>query len=154
MNNAVQAIRDVEAALGTPNHLIAVQGTRGWARELGYYVTHPITAGGGLNVVYETHVYDPQADFPGLFENPAKTLPVIIGEFGPVDWAGMFLPDTQALMTRAEAIQVPYLAWSFHGRCPPNLLVDNSNGGCGIGMTLVPTPWGTQLKNQLAKPLQ
>lgn len=153
MNNTVQAIRDVEASLGTTRHLIAVQGTRAWSRILTYYMTHPITAGGGANIVYETHVYDGQADFNELFVNPSQVLPVIIGEFGPVDWAGMFLPDTQAMMDKADALKVPWLAWSFHGRCPPNLIVDNSSGGCGVGMVLNPTPWGQQVKTQLAKPL-
>lgn len=55
MNFAVAAIREQEAALGMPAHIVAVQGTRGWARSLAYYMTHPITAGQGLNVVYETH---------------------------------------------------------------------------------------------------
>ena len=32
-----------------------LQGTRAWARAIEYYVAHPITAGGGQNVVYETH---------------------------------------------------------------------------------------------------
>ncbi len=57
---------------------------------------------------------------------------------------------TADLMARAETAGVSYLAWTFHMRCPPNLLVDNSNGGCGVGMTLTPTDWGTQLKTRLA----
>jgi hypothetical protein len=151
MNSAVQTIRDVEAAQGTPNHVVAVQGTRQWSRVLDHYLTHPITAGGGANVAYETHVYDPQSTFAARFEIPSQTLPVIIGEFGPA--AGyMTEEDTAALMVSAEAHGVPYLAWTFHQRCPPNLLVDNSAGGCGVGMTLTPTSWGTQLRNRLARP--
>jgi hypothetical protein len=41
-------------------------------------------------------------------------------------------------------------AWTFHMRCDPNLLVDNSGGGCGAGMTLAPTSWGNVLKTGLA----
>jgi endoglucanase len=144
MNNAVAAIREVEAKAGTPQHIISVQGTQQWARKLDYYVTHPITAGGGTNIVYETHVYDPASAFDSLFETPGKTLPVIIGEFGE--------QDADELMNRAEAAEIPYLAWTFHGRCPPNLLVDNSGGGCGVGMNLVPSAWGQELKLRLAKP--
>lgn len=55
LDSAVAAIRQQEAALGQAPHIVTVQGTRGWARELAYYVDHPITAGGGKNVVYETH---------------------------------------------------------------------------------------------------
>ena len=144
MNAAVQAIRDVESAAGAPQHVIAVQGTQQWARVLDYYITHPITAGGGTNIAYETHIYDPASQFAKLFETPSKTLPVIIGEFGE--------QDVDELMQRAEAAEVSYIAWTFHGRCPPNLIVDNSNGGCGVGMTLTPTAYGQKIKTRLAQP--
>ena len=149
MNDAVAAIRAVEDAAGTPHHVISVQGTRAWARRLDYYVGHPITAGGGDNIAYETHVYDPPAMFGELFETPARSLPVLIGEFGP---SGMTEADTTTLMERAEAIGVPYLAWTFHMRCPPNLLVDNSGNGCGIDMALAPTSWGMRLRARLLTP--
>lgn len=90
-------------------------------------------------------------DFAARFEMPSETLPVIIGEFGPAS-GSMTLDDTAAPMASAEAHGVPYLAWTFHMRCPPNLLVDDSAGGCGVGMTLEPTAWGTQLKERLAMP--
>ncbi|HMI85858.1 MAG TPA: cellulase family glycosylhydrolase [Polyangiaceae bacterium] len=144
MNDSVAAIRAVEAQAGAPSHIIAVQGTQQWGRILDYYVTHPIAAGGGQNIVYETHVYNPASDFNMLFEIPGQTLPVIIGEFGE--------QDADDLMQRAEAAGISYLAWTFHGRCPPNLLVDNSGGGCGVGMELVPTAFGQQLKDRLATP--
>jgi hypothetical protein len=67
---------------------------------------------------------------------------VIIGEFGE--------QDVDALMQRAEAAEISYIAWAFHQRCPPNLLVENSNGGCGVGMTLAPTAFGQKLKTKLA----
>jgi len=148
MNAAVQAIRDVEGA--GPKHLVAVQGTRGWARTLDYYLTHPITAGGGANVVYETHVYNPAADFMGLFELPSQTLPVIIGEYGPAD-GYMTEAECSQLITRAKALEVPHLAWTFHQRCPPNL-IEETAPGCGVGMELRPTSWGTLLKNALSQP--
>jgi len=144
MNDAVAAIREVETQAGTPQHIIAVQGTQQWGRTLAYYVTHPITAGGGKNIVYETHVYDPESEFSALFEIPGQTLPVIIGEFGE--------QDADALMDRAQAAEIPYLAWTFHGRCPPNLLVDNTGGGCGVAMDLVPTAFGQKIKNRFMTP--
>ena len=52
-------------------------------------------------------------------------------------------------MTQAESLQIPYTGWTFHMRCPPNLLIDHSGGGCGVGMNLEPTSWGTLLRNQL-----
>jgi endoglucanase len=151
MNDAVGVIRAVEDGAGTPHHVVTVQGTGGWARFLAYYVTHPITAGGGANVAYEVHVYDAASTFQSRFEDPGKTLPVVIGEFGP--YAGyMTDADVTAMMTRAEAAQVPYLAWTFHMRCDPSLLVDNSGGGCGVGMKLQPSAWGAVLKARLAVP--
>ena len=150
MNAAVAAIRAVEDEVRVPPHIVAVQGTRDWGRQLDYYLTHPITAGGGTNVAYETHVYDPEIDFPALFETAAKTLPVIIGEFGPSQ--GMSEADASALQQAAEQMEIPHLAWTFHMRCSPNLLVDNSGGGCGRGMPLQPTSWGKLVKDRFAIP--
>lgn len=147
MNDTVAAIRAVETAIGAHHHVIAVQGTRAWARVLDYYITHPITAGGGVNIAYETHVYNPASDFDALFVTPSQTLPAIIGEFGVV--SGMTAEDCGLLMDQAEALQIPYTAWTFHMRCPPNLIEDASGGGCGVGMDLTPTSWGVQLRDQL-----
>jgi len=144
MNTIVAAIRSVEEQLGSHKHIIAVQGTREWARRLDYYVTNPITAGDGENIIYETHVYDPITEFQILFIEPAQTLPVIIGEFGPVSGFNT-MSDCEELIKEAESLKIPYLAWTFHMRCPPNLLVDNSNWGCGKNMPLEPTPWGELL---------
>ena len=144
MNGTVEAIRDEEERAGSPQHIISVQGTGAWARRLDYYVDHPIAARGGSNVVYETHVYDPASEFERLFIAPSRSLPVIIGEFGE--------QDANQLMTDAERNGVPYLAWTFHMRCPPNLLVENSGGGCGIDMRLEPTAWGRTLMARLAAP--
>ncbi|MCA9660737.1 MAG: cellulase family glycosylhydrolase, partial [Myxococcales bacterium] len=150
MNDTVAAIRAAETSAGGGSHIIAVQGTRAWARVLDYYVDHPITAGDGANVAYETHIYNPEEDFDQLLVGPAETLPVIIGEFGPGQ--GMELSDTAALMDLATSLDVPHLAWTFHMRCAPNLLVDNSGGGCGVDMPLMPTEWGTQLRDRLLAP--
>lgn len=153
MNNAVAAIRAIEAELNVPKHIIAVQGTGGWARHLQYYITNPITAGGGENIAYEVHVYDPESTFNNRFITPSQTLPVIIGEFGPASSsATMSLDDCQALMDKAQQLDIPYLAWSFHHRSPPSLLVDYTSGGPGYGMNLVPTQWGNLLKDQLSVP--
>jgi hypothetical protein len=151
MSAVVKAIRDAEDVAQVPYHVITVQGTGGWARRLDYYVTHPITERGGQNVAYEVHVYNATADFPTLFENAAKTLPVVIGEFGP-DGTYMQLPDCTNMMDVAQQMEIPHLAWTFHMRCDPNLLVDNSGGGCGVGMSLQPTAWGSLIKTRYAQP--
>lgn len=148
MNRTAAAIRAVENRLGSPSHIIAVQGTRMWARRLDYYIDNPITAGNGENIVYETHVYNPASDFSELFVDPSQTLPVIIGEFGPAS-GYMTEADCAELMRQADSLNIPYLAWTFHMRCPPNLLTDYSNGGCGVDMILEPTSWGSLLKGHL-----
>ena len=149
MNSAVSAIRAVENAAGAPHHIVVVQGTGGWASRLDYYVGHPIAAGGGANVAYEAHVYVPSSQFATVFGNAARTIPVLIGEFGT---ANMSDSDIAALQQEAEKSGIPHLGWTFHMRCDPSLLVDHSNGGCGVGMTLEPTSWGLLLKNRLAIP--
>lgn len=161
MNAAVAAIRSAETALGPNRHLVAVQGTRDWARVLDYYVTHPIAAGEGANVVYETHIYNAPADYDALFINPGKTLPVILGEFGPIndEFHKATLADVQTLMDKAKAAKIPHLAWTFHQFCPPNLIGDKPGmtweqnfTGDGLGMTHNPTDFGILLKNNLAQP--
>ena len=148
MTMVAEAIRQEEALLGSPKHIIAVQGTRGWARDISYYVDHPITAGGGENIVYETHVYNPEADFNAQFVIPSQTLPVVIGEFGP-DGTYMNMSDCQALMDLAESLKIPYTGWSFNHDANPSMLVYQGAGN-HIGIDLVPTPWGLLIKNQLA----
>jgi hypothetical protein len=149
MNTTAGIIRAVEDGYKTPHHLIVVQGTGAWARRLDYYVTHPITAGGGGNIAYEVHVYDPATSFNSMVVVPAQTIPVIIGEFGP---SNMTAAECTQLMTLARQQNVPHLAWTFHMRCSPDLLVDNSAGGCGVGMPLQATSWGSTLKTGLAQP--
>jgi endoglucanase len=149
MNATVAPIRAVEDSGGGRHHLVAVQGTRAFARALDYYVAKPIAAGGGQNVVYETHVYDPASTFQSRFVGPSATLPVIIGEFGPAVEAGMTIDDCRQLMTLADSLSVPYLAWTFHPRCSPNLLQDLTGGACGVGMPLAPTNWGTVVREHL-----
>lgn len=158
-NNWVAAIRQTEdlmaATLGEPvkRHIAVVQGLGAWSRLLRYYTTHPITAGNGVNVAYEVHVYDPQTEFASMFENPSKVIPVIIGEFGNAS-GYMSLADTQALMDKADSLKIPWTMWAAHQRCPPNIFVDTVGYGCGVGMLLELTELGKQLKNQLAKPIQ
>lgn len=159
MDAAVAAIRDEEDKLGAPRRLVAVQGTRAWGRRLNYYIERPIEAGGGVGVLYETHVYDPQSAFERHWIAPSETLPVVIGEFGPVSGDGleMSLEDAAALMATAEAYGVPYAAWNFHWRCPPNLLVDHGvpnqwDAHVGLSMALEPSEWGRLLKDRLSQP--
>jgi uncharacterized protein YjdB len=148
MNDTVAAIRVAEVEANAPyQHIIAVQGTQNYARILTYYITHPITAGGGVNIAYETHPYNRQGEeFNKTFITPSQTLPVIIGEFGPATVGGyvaMTEEDADALAKTAEELQIPYLAWSFDHNCSPVLFSG------GIGQSLVANDWGERFKGYL-----
>jgi hypothetical protein len=161
MNAAVATIRAAENALGGAyHHIVTVQGTRDWARDISYYAAHPITAGGGTNVAYETHIYNSPADFASLLlVTPTRTIPVIVGEFGPVNdaWHVANVNDMQTLINLAAANNIPYLAWTFHQYCPPNLIADrpgvawdtNSTTPNWHGMPIYPTDFGQLLMNNL-----
>jgi len=153
MDAAVAAIRATEDRLGKPHHLVAVPGLGAWGRRLDYFLSHPIAAGGGGNVLYEVHAWDPAEAFEERFVHPATILPVIIGEFGPATVFGgtMSDADAAALMARADALGIPWLTWTFHMRCEPSLLVDRSANTCGLNMELLPTAWGAIVRDQLAK---
>ena len=128
--NAIAAIRAVEDAHHAPHHVVVVQAPEGYARDLAYFVANPLA---GDQIAYEIHPYNPQSDFDHLIVQPAQTLPMIIGEYGPS--ATMSTSDVMALWTVAEANNVSYLAWNFHARCAPTLLVDNASDGCGLSAT-------------------
>ena len=152
MNNAVQAIRDQEQVLSGYRHLIAVPGLRNQGSDLSYYIDHPITAGGGNNIVYETQIFEAQAQFDQRLVNPAQNLPVIIGAFGPSEIAPRIMTQADALtlIQEAERLNVSWAAWTFHMRCQSSeMLVDRSNNGCGINMPLQPTEWGLAIQGQL-----
>lgn len=89
------------------------------------------------------------ADFQSLFINPAASLPVIIGEFGPATISDMTMAHAETLMQQCNALGLPWLAWTLHMRCPPSLLQDLSNNGCGISMPLQLSDWGKLVKQYL-----
>ena len=149
--NAIAAIRAVEDVHGAAHHVVVVQAPEGYARDLTYFVAHPLA---GDQIAYEVHPYNAQADFDALIVQPAKTLPILIGEYGPA--GAMTDADIQALWTVAEANGVPYIAWNFHQRCPPNLLQDTASDGCGLDPALSyafpRTAWGDLLYAHLQTP--
>lgn len=149
--DAITAIRAVEDAHGSPHHIVVVQAPEGWARDLTYFVEHPLV---GDQIAYEIHPYNTAAELDALVVEPSRTLPVIIGEYGPA--LGMTEVDVRALWAIAQANGIPYLAWNFHQRCPPNLLVDSAADGCGLeastGYDFPRTAWGDLLHEHLATP--
>jgi len=151
---AIQTIRAVEDANGTPQHIIVAQATQLWARDLSYWIANPL----GENIAYEVHVYNPASDFEWIVVEPSAQLPMIIGEFGHHQY--MTLEDAELLMQVAEENGVPWLAWNFHQRCDPNLIQDvggDGYDGCGFEgagtvFTWQPTEFGNLVKQGLARP--
>ncbi|MCB9713870.1 MAG: cellulase family glycosylhydrolase [Myxococcales bacterium] len=150
--DAIAAIRAVEDGHGTPHHIVVVQAPEGWARDLSYFVENPLA---GDQIAYEVHPYNPARDFDALLVQPGRTLPIIIGEYGPAD-GYMNEADIMELWVVAQANEIPYIAWSFHQRCPPNLLQDTAPDGCGLdaatGYDFPRTTWGDLLYDHLATP--
>ncbi len=144
MTKSVNAIRKVEDAAKSPHHLIAVQGTTGWARNLAYYITHPIKSD---NIVYETHPYDKPDKWAGEFLTAAKTLPVLVGEFGMVTEYenSMGLNDAYTMMNTCDKLSIPYIGWAMSATCGIPLLQKTFKGDCGIDSLLVPTSWARVL---------
>jgi hypothetical protein len=153
-SKSIAAIRAIEAKYGTEKHVVVVQAPQNYAREVSYFVTNPLA---GDNIAYEIHPYNHQADFDALITQPAKKLPLIIGEYGPATVGGTELmteADVKAMWPIAKAAEVPHIAWNFHQRCPPNLLQDTAKDGCGLspstGYDFPRTSWGDLLHDYLA----
>lgn len=139
----IDKIRQAEYEANAPQHIIAVQG-RNWAHELEYFVRNPFD--NETNIAYETHMYQSEDQLDHFVGNPSRTLPVIIGEFGPAEWNGSILQsqeDAVALMEYAGERQIPFTAWAFDDTASPILISDND--------TYEPTDWGVALMRFLGK---
>jgi hypothetical protein len=142
---SIDAIREVETRLSVPPHVVVVPAPQNYARDVSYFVEHPLPR---LQVAYDIHPYNHVDAFADLIERPARVLPLIIGEYGPTK--DMNERDVQALWRLLERLSLPHAAWNFHHHCPPNLLVDDAPDGCGFaaareGAPLRRTPWGEQV---------
>jgi endoglucanase len=149
--DAIDAIRATEERTAGVEHTIAVQAPQQWSRYLDYFVENPIQRDG---IVYEVHVYNPESDFDDMLDAPSRTLPIIVGEYGPSQYSSD--SDVRALWTRCRSLEIPHIAWTFHMRCPPNLLEDTASDGCGLsastGFNFPRTSWGDMLYDYLAMP--
>jgi endoglucanase len=149
--DAIAHIRAVEDAHHTPHHIVVVQAPEGYARDLSYFVANPLA---GDQIAYEIHPYNPASDFDALVVRPGRTLPILIGEYGPA--GTMTESDIRTLWTTAQANEVPYIGWVFHQRCPPNMLQDTASDGCGLdastGYAFPRTAWGNLLHDHLQTP--
>ena len=164
MATLLSAIRSAEKSSGSVQHVVVAQGCMNYARSAACYLTQPLS---DPAVAYEVHVYQSNTDQLGSWNDlvftPAKTLPLIVGETGPVDspdlGAVMSISDVCQFMSQAQSNKIPVAAWSFNNNCGPNLLAETADV-CGIGMQLQPatdsyvyegaSSWGVSLKSLLA----
>lgn len=133
MSHAVGVIRAEEDQLGVPHHIVSVQGND-WTSTIGYYNTAPLPYD---NVVYEYHSYPPSAS--GYTQS---NIPVIIGEYGPLNGDTSF---TTAFYADVETKQIPNLAWDLDtfNNCSPDLATVNQK------TTITASTWGQLVKTYL-----
>ncbi|MFT3924050.1 MAG: cellulase family glycosylhydrolase [Myxococcales bacterium] len=145
---AITTIRAVEDKHGVPHHVVVVQAPGGWARDLDYFVAHPLA---GDQIAYEVHPYNRASDLDALLAKPSATLPLVIGEYGLTDL--MDESDIRALWQLAQEHEIPHIAWAFHHNCPPSLLQNTAPDGCGLsassGYDFPRTEWGDLLYEHL-----
>jgi|SoiMethySBSTD1v2_1073268.scaffolds.fasta_scaffold65234_3 cellulase (glycosyl hydrolase family 5) len=146
---AIDAIRAVEKAHGAPEHVVVVQAPQMWSRYLDYFLEKPLAR---TQVAYEVHAYNPESDFEDLVRIPSQKLPILIGEHGPSQYSSD--SDIRALWALCKELEVPHIAWTFHQRCPPNLLEDTGEDSClrGPNYDFPRTSWGDMLFEYLQTP--
>lgn len=155
MSTAVEVIRQAEADAGAPQHVIAIQGTRSYARKVTYYLDHPITAAGGTNIAYEIHAYyhnevvnnvARDEKFPAgtlkydaYIVEPSRKYPIIVGEYGLGNTNSA--EDLADLFEIFDTYHISSTGWIFSDSGAPTLLYDLNS--------YTPTPWGEILKEWL-----
>jgi hypothetical protein len=131
MDHAVATIRAEEDKLGTPHHIVSVQG-QGWTSDISFYGSKPLARD---NVVYEVHGYPPSTD-----SYTYSNIPVIIGEYGTLSG------DGSAFFADVDSKNLSSLAFDFEpfSDCAPDLLTVNHSA-----TQLQPTAWGNTVKAYL-----
>ena len=147
---AIDVIREIERRRGVDPHVIVVPAPQGYARDVSYFVDHPLAR---PQIAYEIHPYSHAAELDRLVARPARVLPLIIGEYGPT--ADMTMADVEALWVLADALKIPHLAWNFHGRCGPTMIEEDAGDACGLGRDpqrlFVGTAWGQRVREELRR---
>ena len=123
-----------------PKALIIVPGT-GYSRYIYHQIDDPII---GDNLVLMTHPYDTWNAIQNEYrlDEVSAQYPVLIGEFGPVNWAPMTMEDIDNLLDYAEDNGISWAAWLFNDVGCPCLLSDAN--------TMTPAdPYGVMIKSRL-----
>lgn len=142
--SAIDVIREVERSRGVEPHVVVVPAPQGYARDVSYFVEHPLPR---PQIAYEIHPYSHATELERLVAGPARTLPLIIGEYGPTP--DMTPADVEALWLLADGLALPHLAWNFHGRCGPTMIEEDADDACGLSRDpqrpFARTAWGHQV---------
>ena len=143
MSIGVQAIRDEETKLGTPQHLIAVQGSN--SPPLQDYT--PTAVQPSANVIYEIHYYPQWSGTPQTDYLPyVGVYPFFFGEYGGPTGSES---DTMSasFFKDCEDDHIPSLAWDFSPfvDCAPDLLTHT-------GSLTNNTAWGNSVKAYTTNP--
>lgn len=170
MNHAVQTIRSRENLYGGKPHLISIQ-SRNYSADASYYISNPITAGNGVNIIYETHIYD--YHYAPATLTASASIPIIVGEYGPgdpnadhgYDWAtpdyvavnnNYTLDQTAGFAASCRSLFIPIIAWAFNECDSPSMLISSNNKRCGsacnANVSFLSTSWGQQIQAELANP--
>lgn len=136
-NSMVTSIRQASSPY---KPIIMIPGTQ-WSRYVHWAITQPVTADGGINIVYKSHPYDSSSEFQEQFiDTYNANLPVFIGEFG----TGAFMnqSDVNTLLTITREKNISWAAWLFDSEGCPCLLTNRT--------TFNPTnPYGVSIKNEM-----
>jgi hypothetical protein len=133
MDHAVSVIRAQEDMLGTPHHIVSVQGNQ-WTSKIAQYDASPLPYD---NVVYEFHSYPPTAAGYTMTK-----IPVIVGEYGP---PGSDTSFAQGFYADVEQKQIPNLAWDLapYSNCAPDVVQVTKDA------SLTTNAWGDVVKAYL-----
>ena len=157
-----KVIRDMERTERGKAHIVVAQGGA-YSRNLQQWKQAGLAIAGP--VAYEYHDYQHENAWESAFVQYARAgMPLLIGEWGPAviqkpgnvavrdsldlaDSEYWSLPrEQEKVFALFKQHSIPCAAWALAIRCWPDLLIDNSNGGAGVGMTLQLSPWGELLR--------
>jgi hypothetical protein len=137
-NSMVTAIREATAPR---RHLIMVPGAN-WSRDTSWAVTQPVTADGGINIIYKSHPYekDIQLFRRDFMQTHEAGLPVFVGEFGVAQQ--MTLQHVDELLPLMQDNAISWAAWILDFDGDSTLLTNRNNLTPTIG-------YGEHVKNAM-----
>jgi Cellulase (glycosyl hydrolase family 5) len=123
MNSTVQKIRNTGA-----KNVILVQ-CLWYSIDCSLYVNNPITAGGGINIAYEIHLYSSINRTNQLLALP--NMPLVVSETAVINDVknSIFatVADYMYTVNSCKKRDIPYAGWAFDEECYPPMLAKGDN---------------------------